>query len=265
MNKYDSGTSNIPFSTPNSQPNRMHSNSSQYLNQSVEDDLGNIAKLLRDVWKLILLSFLGFDPFKETQKALAELINDEATQQQQQQMNGNSGQRARMPPPPGFNHIQNNSFNSFGAASPRSHCKKLAAARDGNTNRVINFQLEVNFRSCKTRRRCSSNHSRNHRTAGRCTWASTRTQTKLDFRRTRTASRSSNSTKRAVEWKRKWICGKVWAEIEITFRLRQQLQRLELTFARPGDRVVPSIPTVQSPAAAAGSKPSQQRFVHVAN
>jgi hypothetical protein len=65
----------------------------------------------------------GFDPFKETQKALAELINDEATQQQQQQMNGNSGQRSRMAPPPGFNHIQNNSFNSFGAASPRSQCK----------------------------------------------------------------------------------------------------------------------------------------------
>lgn len=67
----------------------------------------------------------GFDPFKETQKALAELINDEVTQQQQQQMNGNSGQRSRMPPPPpGFNHMQNNnSFNSFGAASPRSRCK----------------------------------------------------------------------------------------------------------------------------------------------
>lgn len=65
----------------------------------------------------------GFDPFKETQKALAELINDEATQQQQQQMNGNGGPRSRMPPP-GFNHIQNNSFNSgFGTASPRSQCK----------------------------------------------------------------------------------------------------------------------------------------------
>lgn len=70
------------------------------------------------------LFVLGFDPFKETQKALAELINDEATQQQQQQMNGNGGPRSRMPPP-GFNHIQNNSFNnSFGAASPRSQCKK---------------------------------------------------------------------------------------------------------------------------------------------
>lgn len=76
---------------------------------------------------MLLHSFplLGFDPFKETQKALAELINDEATQQQQQQMNGNtSGSRSRMPPP-GFNHIQNNSFNSFGAASPRSQSNDL--------------------------------------------------------------------------------------------------------------------------------------------
>jgi hypothetical protein len=70
---------------------------------------------------LFVLFFLGFDPFKETQKALAELINDEVSQQQQQQMNGGNGQR-RMPPPPGFSHIQNNNntFSGFGAASPRS-------------------------------------------------------------------------------------------------------------------------------------------------
>lgn len=84
---------------------------------------------------------LGFDPFKETQKALAELINDEVSQQQQQQMNGNSGQRSRMPPPPpGFNHMQNNnSFNGFGAASPRSQCKSLrfCCASDVNLNRSI--------------------------------------------------------------------------------------------------------------------------------
>lgn len=73
----------------------------------------------------MIFSFSGFDPFKETQKALAELINDEVSQQQQQQMNGNNGQR-RMAPPPGFSHIQNSSnnnnhtFNGFGAVSPRS-------------------------------------------------------------------------------------------------------------------------------------------------
>lgn len=98
-----------PFGSSNSSQNRMH-NSSQYINPSVEDDL-------------------GFDPFKETQKALAELINDEVSQQQQQQqMNGNSGQR-RMAPPPGFNHLQNgnnnNTFNGFGAVSPRSSGSKF--------------------------------------------------------------------------------------------------------------------------------------------
>lgn len=40
MNKYESGSSNIPFNSNNSQSNRLHSNPSQYLNQSVEDDLG---------------------------------------------------------------------------------------------------------------------------------------------------------------------------------------------------------------------------------
>lgn len=63
---------------------------------------------------------LGFDPFKETQKALAELINDEASQQQQQQqVNGNNSQRSRMAPPPGFNHLQTNNYNNFGMTSPR--------------------------------------------------------------------------------------------------------------------------------------------------
>lgn len=41
MNKYETGSSNIPFSSSNNtQTNRLHNNPSQYLNQSVEDDLG---------------------------------------------------------------------------------------------------------------------------------------------------------------------------------------------------------------------------------
>lgn len=40
MNKYDNSSS-IPFNTSNSQ-NRMHNNPSQYTNQSVEDDLGEL-------------------------------------------------------------------------------------------------------------------------------------------------------------------------------------------------------------------------------
>lgn len=123
MGKYEGGSGNVPFNTNNGQPTRMHNNPSQYSNQSVEDDLGEFDERPATTEDLHFPLFAGFDPFKETQKALAELINDEATQQQQQQMNG--GPRARMPPPPGFNHIQNNSFgnNSFGAASPRSQCK----------------------------------------------------------------------------------------------------------------------------------------------
>jgi CCR4-NOT transcription complex subunit 4 len=125
MNKYDNSSSSIPFNTSNSQ-NRMHNNPSQYTNQSVEDDL-------------------GFDPFKETQKALAELINDEATQQQQQQMNGNGGPRSRMPPP-GFNHIQNNSFNSgFGTASPRSQSGSKFPFMQNATQMQQQQQLQNNW------------------------------------------------------------------------------------------------------------------------
>jgi CCR4-NOT transcription complex subunit 4 len=118
--KYDGGNGG-QF---NSQQNRMHNTpSQQYINPSVEDDL-------------------GFDPFKETQKALAELINDEVSQQQQQQMNG--GQRSRMPPPPGFNHIQNSSFNSFGAgASPRSQCEYPGCLNGGNGSEDCGMTSEM--------------------------------------------------------------------------------------------------------------------------
>lgn len=72
---------------------------------------------------------LGFDPFFETQKALAELINDEINQQQIIPQNASPAvavaanhnhkllenvQRTRMPPP-GFNHM-----NAFGFGVPRA-------------------------------------------------------------------------------------------------------------------------------------------------
>lgn len=63
---------------------------------------------------------LGFDPFFETQKALAELMENENVQQQTQ-LNQHSKlladqncQRTRMPPP-GFNHM-----NAFGFGVPRA-------------------------------------------------------------------------------------------------------------------------------------------------
>lgn len=101
-NKFDGVSNNMVMH--NNQQNRLHTNPAPYSN--VEDDL-------------------GFDPFKETQKALAELINDEAVQQQQRiEANGGANMqnthRARMPPP-GFNHLQTTNYNNFGGApSPRS-------------------------------------------------------------------------------------------------------------------------------------------------
>lgn len=87
----------------NNQQNRLQH--SQYSNQSVEDDL-------------------GFDPFTESQKKLAELISNEEVQQQQmqqQQINSSAGlQRTRMPPP-GFNHIQaNNNYGGGFGGVPRT-------------------------------------------------------------------------------------------------------------------------------------------------
>ncbi|XP_058817978.1 uncharacterized protein DDB_G0283357 isoform X2 [Topomyia yanbarensis] len=69
-------------------------------------------------------TLLGFDPFFETQKGLAELMNDEINQQQIPPSAANAAvnhskllenvQRARMPPP-GFNHM-----NAFGFGVPRA-------------------------------------------------------------------------------------------------------------------------------------------------
>lgn len=56
---------------------------------------------------------LGFDPFHETQKALAELMESE------QMLNSQQQHRARLPPP-GFSHM-----NSFGIGLPRPHGSKI--------------------------------------------------------------------------------------------------------------------------------------------
>lgn len=60
---------------------------------------------------------LGFDPFFETQKGLAELLENEMIQQQSQPNHSkllDNCQRSRMPPP-GFNHM-----NAFGFGVPRA-------------------------------------------------------------------------------------------------------------------------------------------------
>lgn len=65
----------------------------------------------------ILHLFSDFDPFFETQKGLAELIENEQQQTQSNQQSkllDNSAQRCRLPPP-GFSHM-----NAFGLGVPRA-------------------------------------------------------------------------------------------------------------------------------------------------
>ncbi|XP_055634687.1 uncharacterized protein DDB_G0283357 isoform X2 [Toxorhynchites rutilus septentrionalis] len=94
------------------QNGRLHNPQQQYppSNAVLDDDLGKI---------------LGFDPFFETQKGLAELMIDEVKQQQIPQSSVVAAtvshskllenvQRTRMPPP-GFNHM-----NAFGFGVPRA-------------------------------------------------------------------------------------------------------------------------------------------------
>ncbi|XP_055853582.1 putative uncharacterized protein DDB_G0271606 isoform X2 [Episyrphus balteatus] len=87
---------------PQQTPSRLLNQFSTH-NSSVDDDL-------------------GFDPFIETQKALAELMENEMVQQQnaghQKHMLDNV-QRTRMPPP-GFNHM-----NAFGFGVPRAQSSKI--------------------------------------------------------------------------------------------------------------------------------------------
>lgn len=64
--------------------------------------------------------FLDFDPFFETQKGLAELIENEQQQTQSNQPSKvleNSTQRCRLPPP-GFSHMTH--MNAFGLGVPRA-------------------------------------------------------------------------------------------------------------------------------------------------
>ena len=61
-----------------------------------------------------LFSFTDFDPFFETQKGLAELIENEQQSNQQNKILDNSAQRCRLPPP-GFSHM-----NAFGLGVPRA-------------------------------------------------------------------------------------------------------------------------------------------------
>ncbi|XP_055908925.1 putative uncharacterized protein DDB_G0271606 isoform X2 [Eupeodes corollae] len=87
---------------PQQTPSRLL-NQFSTLNSSVDDDL-------------------GFDPFIETQKALAELMENEMVQQQtagHQKHLLESVHRARMPPP-GFNHM-----NAFGFGVPRAQSSKI--------------------------------------------------------------------------------------------------------------------------------------------
>lgn len=63
--------------------------------------------------------FKGFDPFFETQKALAEIMENEQSQNNHNKHLLESCQRTRMPPP-GFNHM-----NAFGFGVPRPQGSKI--------------------------------------------------------------------------------------------------------------------------------------------
>lgn len=66
---------------------------------------------------IIYFYLIDFDPFFETQKGLAELMENEQQQTQTNQpskMIDNSAQRCRLPPP-GFSHM-----NAFGLGVPRA-------------------------------------------------------------------------------------------------------------------------------------------------
>lgn len=96
---------------------------------------------------------LGFDPFIETQKALAELIENEEEQQNSgtssskllahktgsnnhqhhQQHISEYVQRARMPPP-GFNHVTN--FNGYGVV-PRIQNSKVMPFMNISNNYAV--------------------------------------------------------------------------------------------------------------------------------
>lgn len=104
-------------------------------NTTIDDELGMpeyLDKLLKTT-PHTLVFFIDFDPFFETQKGLAELIENE--QQQTMQSNqtqttkilDNSAQRCRLPPP-GFSHM-----NAFGLGVPR------AAATQTSTSKILPF------------------------------------------------------------------------------------------------------------------------------
>jgi CCR4-NOT transcription complex subunit 4 len=88
------------------------------------------------------LLVVGFDPFFETQKGLAELLNDEILQQQQQQQQTSkileNVQRTRMPPP-GFNHM-----NAFGFGVPRAQGIIGVRRTDAFIRNCDAYQLKVN-------------------------------------------------------------------------------------------------------------------------
>lgn len=122
------------------QQSRLHS-SSYTQNSSADDDLGklNLSSVILIMSFILIFCVLGivtgFDPFIETQKGLAELINDEILNQQQTPQS-KLIERTRMPPPPGFNHM-----NAFGFGVPRAQGNFLNLKCYENNLLLNTFQL----------------------------------------------------------------------------------------------------------------------------
>lgn len=86
---------------------------------------------------------LDFDPFQETQKGLAELLENEMLQQQTQPNHANwvETRRSRLPPP-GFSHM-----NSFGLGVPRpaAQASKILPFMNGGAGTTSSQSAQSNW------------------------------------------------------------------------------------------------------------------------
>lgn len=92
-----------------------------------------------------MLTFSDFDPFFETQKGLAELIENEQQQTQSNQPSkilDNSSQRCRLPPP-GFSHM-----NAFGLGVPRAATQTSKILPFMNNNNSVSQSQQQNWPHC---------------------------------------------------------------------------------------------------------------------
>lgn len=118
LNKFDQSGLSTPTAqqTTHTNPNQLHNGSSTQ-NSRLQSFFQHQHQQSQQPNNSSVDDELDFDPFFETQKGLAELLENELLQQQSQTNHSkwleNGSRRSRMPPP-GFSHM-----NSFGLGVPR--------------------------------------------------------------------------------------------------------------------------------------------------